>query len=61
MMTIFSSLANKPTIQRSPEILYRLVEGQNVVLPCEISDLSVPKVIWSKQNRIITGGRYRID
>jgi hypothetical protein len=54
-------LAEKPEIQRGPEALYRVVEGKNVVLPCESFGVPMPKVYWSKRDRIITGGRYGID
>jgi hypothetical protein len=54
-------LAEKPEIQRGPEALYRVVEGKNVVLPCESFGVPMPKVYWSKRDRIITGGRYVID
>ncbi len=61
MMIIIILLADKPEIQRGPEIYYQAVEEQNVILPCEISGTPMPKVIWSKRDRIITSGRYVID
>jgi hypothetical protein len=43
-------------------MVYRVVEGQNVILPCETFGTPMPKVIWSKRDRIIPGGgRYVID
>lgn len=50
-------LAEKPEIQRGPDPLYRAVEGQNVLLPCETFGAPMPKVYWSKRDQVITGGR----
>jgi hypothetical protein len=61
IIIIIISLADKPEIQRGPDKLYRAVEGQNIILPCEISGTPTPKVIWSTRDRLITGGRYVID
>ena len=52
-----SLLAEKPEIQRGPDALYRAVEGQNVLLPCETFGAPMPKVYWSKRDQVITGGR----
>ena len=52
-----SLLAEKPEIQRGPDPLYRAVEGQSVVLPCETFGAPMPKVYWSKRDQMITGGR----
>ncbi|UJR30186.1 hypothetical protein I4U23_017725 [Adineta vaga] len=54
-------MSQKPEIQRGPEALYRVVEGKNVVLPCESFGIPMPKVYWKKRDRIITGGRYSIS
>ncbi|CAF4169795.1 unnamed protein product [Rotaria sp. Silwood2] len=54
-------ISEKPKIQRGPDVLYRVVEGQNIILPCEISGVPAPKVYWHKRNRIITGVRYSIS
>ncbi len=54
-------LADKPEIQHGPEALYQAVEGQNLILPCEPLGTSMPKVYWSKLDRILTGERYVID
>jgi hypothetical protein len=61
MAIIFDLLAEKPDIKNGPEALYRVVEGQNVILPCETFGVPLPKVYWSKRDRIITGGRYVIN
>jgi hypothetical protein len=50
-------LAERPEIQRGPDLLQRAVEGQNVLLPCETFGAPMPKVYWSKRDQVITGGR----
>ncbi|CAF4028111.1 unnamed protein product [Rotaria sordida] len=54
-------ISEKPKIQRGPDTLYRVVEGQSVILPCETNGVPTPKVYWHKRNRIITGVRYSIS
>ncbi|CAF1215999.1 unnamed protein product [Adineta ricciae] len=54
-------MSQKPEIQRGPEALYRVVEGENVVLPCESFGIPMPKVYWKKRDRIITGGKYSLS
>jgi len=53
----FFCLAERPEIQRGPDPLYRAVEGQNILLPCETFGAPMPKVYWSKRDQVITGGR----
>ncbi|CAF0853285.1 unnamed protein product [Adineta steineri] len=54
-------ISGKPEIQRGPEALYRVVEGKNVVLPCESFGIPTPKVYWRKRDRILTSGRYSVS
>ena len=54
-------VAEKATIQRGPEPIARVVEGQTVRLPCESLGAPKPKVFWSKRNQILSTGRYVID
>jgi receptor-type tyrosine-protein phosphatase zeta len=61
LINIIILLADKPEIKQGPEALYRLVQGQNVILPCEAFGAPMLKVYWSKYDRILTGGRYVID
>jgi hypothetical protein len=61
MIILLVLLAEKPDIQYGPEALYRVIEGQNVIIPCGTFGVPTPKVYWSKRDRIITGGRYVIN
>ncbi|CAF4209111.1 unnamed protein product [Rotaria socialis] len=54
-------ISEKPTIKRGPETFYHLVEGQNIILPCETIGASSSKIYWNKRNRIITSARYSIS
>jgi hypothetical protein len=54
---LFILIAERPEIQRGPDQLYRAVEGQNILLPCETFGAPMPKVYWSKRDQVITGGR----
>lgn len=53
-------LALPPTITERPEPVTRAVVTSDVVLRCRVFGAPKPIVKWLKDNKELTGGRYKV-
>ncbi|CAE1307932.1 NRCAM [Acanthosepion pharaonis] len=52
-------LEEKPEFVKAPEAQMKASEGQNTNLSCQTAGQPKPQVLWYKDGKQITGGRYR--
>lgn len=55
----FFYIEEKPEFVKAPEAQMKASEGQNTNLSCQTAGQPKPQVLWYKDGKQITGGRYR--